>query len=94
MALLLKDPAAVLDYAVDWGAEYLGDDDVLAQSRWSVDPDEEGGVSIAGSIFDDRTSTVTAAGGIPGRIYRLFNVVVTQLGRTDERSIVLRVEQR
>jgi hypothetical protein len=94
MTLLLKDPAAVLDYAIDWGAEYLGDEDTLAESSWSVVPDEQGGVAIVGSDFDDRISTVNASGGIPGRIYRLFNQVVTQSGRTDERSVVLRVEKR
>jgi len=26
MTLLMKDPGAVLDYSIDWGAEYLGGD--------------------------------------------------------------------
>jgi hypothetical protein len=94
MTLLLKDPAAVLDYAIDWGADYLGDEDTLAESSWSVVPDEQDGVSIVGSDFADRVSTVNVGGGIPGRIYRLFNRVVTQSARVDERSVVLRVEKR
>jgi hypothetical protein len=94
MTLLLKDPDAVLDYAIDWGAEYLGADDVLTSSSWSVSPDEIGGVEVVGSSFADRLSTVQAGGGIAGRLYRLANRVVTQSGRTDERSITLRVEQR
>lgn len=93
MTLLLKDPDAVLDYAIDWGTEYLAGD-LLAQSAWSVVPDETGGVSIAGSDFDATVSTVKAAGGVPGRIYRLMNQVVTHSGRIDDRSIVLRVEKR
>jgi hypothetical protein len=93
MTLLLKDPDAVLDYSIDWGAEYLGDDQ-LAQSEWSVVPDEPGGVSVAGSEFDANTSTVKAAGGVPGRIYRLVNQVALGSGRIDRRSIVLRVEKR
>ena len=32
MTLLLKDPLAVLDYAIDWGADYLGEDDILTES--------------------------------------------------------------
>jgi hypothetical protein len=94
MTLLLKDPEAVLDYAIDWGAQYLDQGDLLADSSWSVDPDEPGGVSIAGSGFSDKISTVTAASGVPGRLYRLANKVLTQSGRTDERSITLRVEKR
>jgi hypothetical protein len=93
MTLLLKDTDAVLDYSVDWGAEYLGDD-LLAESSWSVEPDEPGGVTIAGSNFDATTSIVKAAGGASGNVYRLINEVVTASGRIDTRSIVLRVEKR
>jgi hypothetical protein len=94
MTFLLKDPEAVLDYAIDWGAQYLDPGDLLAESSWAVDPDEPDGVAVVGSLFGDSISTVQAAGGIAGRLYRLANRVVTQSGRTDERSIVLRVEKR
>jgi hypothetical protein len=94
MTLLLKDPDAVLDYSIDWGAEYLATGDLLTQSDWSVIPDESGGVTIVGSDFDARTSTVKASGGVPGKIYKLVNQVVTDSGRTDDRSVVLRVEKR
>jgi hypothetical protein len=93
MTLLLKDPDAMVDYLVDWGAEYLGDD-LIVDSSWSVDPDEPGGVTVAGSNFDANSATMNAGGGIPGRIYRLVNQVTTALGRVDTRSIVLRVEKR
>lgn len=93
MTLLLKDPDAVLDYAVDWGAEYLGGD-LLAASDWTVIPDEPGGVTIAGNDFDATTTTVKAAGGSPGKLYRLVNRVTLESGRIDDRSIVLRVENR
>lgn len=94
MTLLLKDPAAVLDYAIDWSADYLDESDLLAESSWSVAPVEVGGVAILGTEFGDGKSSVQASGGVAGRIYRLSNRVVTQSGRTDERSIVLRVEKR
>jgi hypothetical protein len=93
MALLLKDPDAELDYAVDWGAEYLGSD-ALATSEWLVEPDEVGGVTVLGSNFDLLVATVKAGGGIPGRLYRLTNRVVMASGLVDNRSITLRVEQR
>jgi hypothetical protein len=94
MTLLLKDPDAVLDYAIDWGAEYLSTDDLLAESSWSVTPDESDGVVVVASAFEDRMSSVQVGGGIVGRLYRLANRVVTQSGRIDERSILLRVEKR
>jgi len=93
MTLLLKDPDAVLDYSVDWGAEYLAGD-LIADSQWSVDPDEPGGIAIVGNDFDASTSSVKAAGGIAGRLYRLVNDVALESGRSDRRSIVLRVEKR
>lgn len=93
MTLLLKDPEAVLDYAVDWGADYLTGD-VLTESGWTVSPDEPGGVSVVSSRFDHLVSTVQVGGGIAGRLYRLTNQVSTAEGRADSRSIMLRVEKR
>ena len=94
MTLLLKDPDAVLDYSIDWGAEYLSAGDLIAQSAWSVFPNEPGGIAVVGSDFDASTSTVKAAGGLTGHIYKLINQVVLESGRIDNRSIVLRVEKR
>lgn len=93
MSFLLKDPDALLDYAVDWGADYLAGD-ALASSSWSVSPDEPGGVSIATSACDLLTSSVQVSGGEPGKTYRLSNLVTTASGRRDSRSVVLRVEKR
>ena len=93
MTLLLKDPQAILDYSVDWGAEYLGEDQ-LSQSEWSVSPDETDGIAVVGSDFDATVSTVKVSGGAPGRVYRVINEVVLSSGRVDSRSIVLRVEKR
>lgn len=93
MTLLLKDPEAALDYAVDWGAEYLTGD-TLAQSDWRVTPVEAGGLSVVASRFDAKVASVTAAGGVTGHLYQLTNHVVLASGLTDSRSIVLRVENR
>lgn len=93
MSFLLKDPGAILDYAVDWGAEYL-DGDVIVASSFEVSPVEPGGVVIAGSSFDLTVAVVKVSGGIAGHQYRLVNHVTLLSGREDERTIVLRVEQR
>jgi hypothetical protein len=93
MTLLLKDPEAVLDYSIDWGAEYLGED-LIASSDWSVVPDEPDGVSVLDSSFDAAITTVNASGGIAGHVYKLINHVVLESGRIDDRSVVLRVEKR
>ena len=93
MTLLLKEPSATLDYSVDWGADYLAGD-ALADSGWSIEPDEPGAVSVVSSDFDLLVSVVTVAGGVAGRIYRLTNHVTTAAGLQDSRSIMLRVEKR
>ncbi len=93
MTLLLKDPQASLDYAVDWGAEYLTGDSV-SESSWQVTPVEIGGLSIMASSFDERVANVTAAGGVAGHVYQLTNHVTLESGLSDSRSIVLRVEKR
>jgi hypothetical protein len=93
MTLLLKDPAAQLDYAVDWGADYLTDD-LLIDSGWAVAPAEEGGVAVTADGHDATVARVTVTGGIAGRLYRLTNQVTTSCGRRDARSITIRVEQR
>lgn len=94
MSFFLKDPDAVLDYSIDWGSQYLDDGDIIATSEWTTVPDEGGGLSIVGSSFDATTTRVKAAGGAAGKVYRLVNRVTTESGRSDDRSIVIRVESR
>lgn len=93
MAFFLKDPAASIDYAVDWGAGYLGAQ-VIVQSAWSVEPGEPGGVVVNATVRGDRRSGATLGGGVPGHVYRVTNRVTLSDGRIDERGIALRVEQR
>lgn len=93
MSLLLKDPDAALDYAVDWGAEYLNGQ-TLSGSQWQVTPVEIGGLAVTATSFDQTVASVTATGGVAGHVYQLTNHVVLSSGQTDSRSIVLRVEKR
>lgn len=94
MSYLLKDPLASVDYSVDWRADYLGDDDHLADSRWSVDPLEPGGLAIEADSFTLSQTRAVAGGGVAGRIYRLTNRILTAAGIEDQRSITIRVEAR
>lgn len=93
MTFLLKHPEATLDYAIDWGSDYLSGE-ALETSDWSIEPDEAGGAAIASSLFDLLTTTATIGGGVVGHIYRVTNHVTTTSGRDDSRSIMLRVEKR
>ena len=94
MSYLLKDPLATVDYTVDWRADYLGETDNLADSTWTVEPDEPGGLQGAADSFTLAEATASVGGGIAGRIYRLTNQVRTAAGLEDRRSIAVRVEVR
>ena len=93
MSLLLKDPQAILDYAVNWASEYLDSDQIL-QSGWTVEPGEEGGAEIVANDVVGGAAIVKVGGGIAGHLYRLTNHVLLESGREDSRSIILRVELR
>lgn len=93
MSVFVKDPAARIDYAVDWLAA-AGDGQVIADSLWSVTPDEAGGLTVASHAFDIVRTAVTLAGGIAGHVYRVANRVTMAGGGIDERSLVIRVEER
>lgn len=93
MAIFLKDPGAVIDYAVDWSAGYLAGQAITA-SEWSVVPESADGITIAGAVSEAGRTVATLAGGAPGTLYRITNRVTFSDGRSDERLLTLRVEDR
>jgi hypothetical protein len=93
MAHYLKSPASQLDYTIDWNAGYLDTDSVTASS-WSLTPSEINGLRIESEIQTGLRTIVMVSGGVPGHFYTLTNNVSLTGGRTDSRSITLRVEQR
>ncbi len=93
MAIFLKDPAAVIDYAVDWAAGYL-QAQTVTDSSWSVAPDDPDGVVVVATVLAPSRTMATLGGGQSGRSYRVTNHVALSDGRRDERSLVLRVEDR
>ena len=93
MSFYLKDPQSRVDYGIDWSAGYL-DGQTIAESAWSVVPDESGGIAAEEASFDLNRTAVTLSGGIVGHVYSVSNRVTLSDGRSDDRSITLRVEQR
>lgn len=93
MAIFLKDPAAVIDYAVDWQTEYLAGQSIIA-SAWSVAPAEPGGIMVVSASHDAGRSQAMIGGGRQGAVYQLRNRVTFSDGRSDERSLDVRVEDR
>jgi hypothetical protein len=81
----VKDPAAILDYYLDWTA-WLADD-TLTDSMWVA----TGSASV--TLMDPGVlGTVTRVwvdGGVNGELVDLTNHVVTAQGREDERTLRL-----
>ncbi len=88
MPTLTKDPDAILDYINDW--VYWLNGDTISTSQWTADT----GITVVSSIKTDTTATVWLSGGTVGSTYLVTNRIVTVAGRTDDRSISIRVIQR
>lgn len=85
-----KDPDAVLDYAVDWSA-WLGGDEI-ASSQWLL---EDGAlIELVTDTHTARKATVWLRGGQEGTTYLVTNRIVTAGGRTDDRTISVKVGDR
>jgi hypothetical protein len=91
--MFLKDPGAVLDYRMEWSA-LLAPGVTLTGSSWSVAPLEEGGVVIGAASSTAAAAVVQLSGGVVGRTYRVVNRVTLSDGGSDERMMVVRVEER
>jgi hypothetical protein len=92
VSFYLKDPHSRIDYSIDWIA-YL-DGQTVADSEWTVTPDEEGGIAVEAESFDLIRSAVRLSGGVEGRVYSVSNLVTLSDGSREHRSICLRVEER
>ena len=93
MAIFVKDPAATIDYAIDWSAGYLNGQTITA-SVWRVEPAGSNALGVMGSSIGPEKTHVTLSGGMVGTVYRVSNAVVFSDSRSDERTLVVRVEER
>lgn len=88
MSFFRKDPAAILDYAVDWSA-WLGSD-TIASAAWAV----PAGLTVEAQTHTTTSATVWLSGGTLGETYALVNQVTTAGGRVDERTLTIEVRNR
>jgi hypothetical protein len=91
MTTYLKDPDAVLDYAVDWSA-WLPTGDTIVASTWAVPT----GITqtTPPPSFTDTAATIWLAGGTLGQTYELVNHVTTAQGRQDDWTIKVSIRER
>lgn len=93
-----KSPKGVLDYAFDWRANShgRGDSDWLAtgESITSYVCTIEEGLTMVSHSQSDGAVVVWLSGGTIGGAYEVSCKITTSAGRTDERTIVIRVMKR
>ena len=90
MNIFLKDPGGVIEHAVDWDAGYLAGR-TISQSVWAVAPT---GLTLTGARLGAGRAAITLSGGTGGSVYRVSNRVTLSDGSSDERTLVVRVEER
>lgn len=91
LAAFLKDPSATLDYTVDWDADnWLGADTITGTPTWTV----PGGLTLSSQSNTTTQATAWLSGGSDGTDYDVACRITTVGGRTDERTIRIRVRQR
>jgi hypothetical protein len=87
----IKDPNAELDYTVNWAAFLNGDTiATVGGSTWTV-PD---GIVNEQDTKTTTTTTIWLSGGTVGTKYALLNRIFTTGGRTDDRTIYVKVKQK
>lgn len=96
MEAFTKDPDANLDYTQDWSA-YLAEGDTITTSEWFVDDvadTDETPVVVGVDSFTDTESLVWLSGGTEGTTYVVTNRVTTAGGRTDDRSLKIKIKEQ
>ena len=96
----LKDPSAVLDYAFDWKPLTHGEpgatSDWLATGETITDHTitADTGITVDSSAESDGKVTVWLSGGTAGINYKVACLITTSAGRTDERTLWIKVVER
>jgi len=96
----VKDPDAVLDWKYDWAASTngSGSSDWLSAGETinAHTIDEDTGITVDSSALTDANTSVTVwlSGGTAGVEYLVRCEIVTTDGRTDERTIKIKCEER
>lgn len=84
----IHDPSAILDYTVDW-SDWLGVD-TIASVTWTV----PAGIVKASQAETTTKATAWISGGTAATEYAVACKITTAGGRTDERTIILRCQDR
>ncbi len=90
MATFKKDPNAVLDYTFDWAPYLTPIGDTIASVTWVLST----GLTKVSQSNTSTSATAFVSGGVAGEKATLTCRIVTNGGRTDDRSVTLKIEER
>jgi len=84
-----KDPDSIIDYGVDWSA-WLASGETISSSAWihSVD------LTLVSQANSSTATTVFLSGGIAGTEYTLTNRITTSSSRTEDRSMLIKCQEK
>ena len=86
---ITKDPEAVLDYSYDW-TTWLGTDNITTAVCASDDPL----LTVQGTSNNGKIVTAWVSGGTPGSTANLRCRITTAAGRTDDRTVYLKIRDK
>jgi hypothetical protein len=89
VSVWIKDPDAVLDYAVDWSAWLTSAETIVSALVLADD-----GITVDSDSYDGGIHTIWLSGGEVGRNYRITSRITTSQGRVDDRTMLIRVRER
>lgn len=90
-ASIVKDPNAVLDYVFDWTSWLDALPDTLSSHSAAI---ESGSGAINSSTINGKTVVVWVSGGVVGETIALRCRITTAGGRTDDRTVYIKVKER
>lgn len=91
MSTYVKDPDAVLDYTFDWTA-WLPDSDTIITR--TITPGSGITVNSSSIALTGKAVVAWLSGGTVGQTYPVTCRITTTEGRTDDRTLYVRIQQR
>lgn len=94
MTVFSKDVDSTTDYSVDWST-WLTASETISSLTWSVSPSENASdIELSNQSITGSLCGVHVSGGQRGYRYLLTCRIVTDAGRSDDRSLTLRITER
>ena len=97
MTIFYKDPDAVLDYSFDW-SDWLDDgvSEAISSHTIEIVSDEETSPDLTKDSDSESSGVVTVwlSGGTAGVSYSVRCEIETDASRTDERTMLVKVQER